>query len=188
MLTAFVVGCICFLPFPSWQQLVSFITSASVLMYAGAPLAFGVFREKLPDVERPYRLFAGPVMAPFAFIVANLIILWAGWDTDWRLGVAIVIGYVLLAISRALHLNPAETPLELRSAQWLLPYLLAIGVIVRVSAFGPMKHPWLTEWTSLVVVAAVSLVVYYWAKAVALPPERIRAHVSDVAVVDLPEH
>ena len=188
MLTAFVAACICFLPFPSWQELVGFITSASVLMYAGAPLAFGVFREKLPDLERPYRLAAGEVMAPFAFIVANLIILWSGWRTDERLGFAILLGYALLALSRVLHLNPAETPLELRSAQWLVPYLLAIGIIVRVSAFGPMKDPWLSEWTSLAAVAVVSLVVYYWARAVALPVERIRAHVSDVAVVDLPEH
>lgn len=188
MITAFVAACVCFLPFPSWQQLVSFITSASVLMYAGAPLAFGVFREKLPDLERPYRLAGGEVLAPFAFIVANLIILWSGWNTDWRLGIAIVIGYVLLAVSRIFHLNPAHPPLELRSAQWLLPYLLAMGIIVRVSAFGPMKDPWLSEWTSLAVVAAVSLVIYYWARAVALPVDRIRAHVSDVAVVDLPEH
>ena len=63
-----------------------------------------------------------------------------------------------------------------------------MGIIVRTSAFGPMKNPWLTEWTSLAVVAVVSLVVYYWARAVALPAERIRAHVADVAMVDLPEH
>ena len=37
----------------------------------------------------PYRLPGGEVLAPFAFVVANLIILWSGWDTDWRLGVAI---------------------------------------------------------------------------------------------------
>ncbi|NUR61301.1 MAG: APC family permease [Catenulispora sp.] len=188
MLAAGVVGCICFLPFPSWQKLVSFITSASVLMYAGAPLAFGVFRDKLPDVERPYRLRAGTVLAPFSFIVANLIILWSGWDTDWRLGIAIVIGYVLVAASRVFHLNPAHPPLELRSAQWLLPYLLVMGLIVRTSAFGPMRNPWFTEWTSLAVVAAVSLVVYYWAKSVALPAERIRAHVADVTLVETPEH
>jgi len=99
-----------------------------------------------------------------------------------------VIGYVLLAISRALHLNPVETPLELRSAQWLLPYLLGMGIIVRVSAFGPMRHPWLTEWTSLIAVAAVSLVVYYWARAVALSAERIRANVADVELVDAGGH
>jgi amino acid transporter len=188
MITAFIVGCICFLPFPSWQKLVSFITSASVLMYAGAPLAFGVFREKLPDFDRPYRLRAGSLLSPFAFIVANLIILWAGWDTDWRLGIAIVIGYVLLAISRIFHLNPVQPPLELRSAQWLLPWLVVMGIIVRTSAFGPMKHPWFTVWTSLIAVSVVSLVVYYWALAVALPAGRIRSHLADVAVVDLPEH
>jgi amino acid transporter len=188
MITAFVVGCVCFLPFPSWQQLVSFITSASVLMYAGAPLAFGVFREKLPDLERPYRLAGGEVLAPFAFIVANFIILWAGWETDWRLGIAIVIGYVVLALSRAFRLNPRHPPMEWRSAQWLLPYLLVMGIIVRTSAFGPMKDPWLTEWTSLIAVAVVSLVVYYWARAVALPVERIRAHVADVEIVDAGGH
>ena len=36
VVTAFGIGCICFLPFPSWQSLVGLITSASVLMYAGA--------------------------------------------------------------------------------------------------------------------------------------------------------
>jgi amino acid transporter len=157
-------------------------------MYAGAPLAFGVFREKLPDFDRPYRLRAGAVMAPFAFVVANLIILWAGWDTDWRLGIAIVIGYVLLAINRIFHLNPVEPPLELRSAQWLLPYLVVMGIIVRTSAFGPMKNPWFTEWTSLIVVAALSLAVYYWALAVALPADRIRAHLAEVRIVDAGGH
>ena len=39
LVAAFVAGCICFLPFPSWQSLVGLITSASVLMYAGAPLS-----------------------------------------------------------------------------------------------------------------------------------------------------
>ena len=44
LIAAFVTGCICFLPFPSWQSLVGLITSASVLMYAGAPLSLGAFR------------------------------------------------------------------------------------------------------------------------------------------------
>ena len=48
VIVAFIIGSICFLPFPSWQSLVGLITSASVLMYAGAPLSFGVFRKQLP--------------------------------------------------------------------------------------------------------------------------------------------
>ena len=64
LIAAFVAGCICFLPFPSWQSLVGLITSASVLMYAGAPLSLGVFRERLPDADRPYRLPAAEVLSP----------------------------------------------------------------------------------------------------------------------------
>lgn len=184
MITAFVVGCICFLPFPSWEQLVGFITSASVLMYAGAPLAFAVFRDKLPEVERPYRLPAGGLVSPLAFVVANLIILWSGWDTDWRLGVAIVLGYALLLLSRVLDLNPVRPAWDLRSAVWLPPYLVAMGLITWSSAFGPWKHPWLNEWWAMVAVAAVSFAVYQWARAVALPAGRIRALVHDVVLVE----
>jgi amino acid transporter len=92
LIAAFVAGCICFLPFPSWQSLVGLITSASVLMYAGAPLSLGVFRRRLPDAHRPFVLPGATVLAPLAFVVANLLILWSGWKTDWKLGVAILIG------------------------------------------------------------------------------------------------
>jgi amino acid transporter len=188
MMTAFIVGCVCFLPFPSWKELVGFITSASVLMYAGAPLAFGVFRDKLPEFERPYRLPGGDWLSPAAFIVANLIILWSGWKTNYRLGFAIILGYVVLALSRRFHTNPVRPVMEYRSAVWLLPYLAAMGVITYVSAFGPLKHPWLTVWTSIPAVAAVSLGVYYWAKGVALPAEQIQANIADVALVDAGGH
>jgi amino acid transporter len=119
LITAFVVGCICFLPFPSWKSLVGLITSASVLMYAGAPLALGALRRRLPDAERPYRLPSATVLAPLAFVVANLLILWSGWTTDYKLGIAILIGYVVLAANRLLGLNPTAPVLDLRAAGWL---------------------------------------------------------------------
>src|SRR5919201_4016052 len=75
LITAFVVGCVCFLPFPSWKSLVGLITSASVLMYAGAPLALGALRRRLPDATRPYRLPSARMLAPLSFVVANLLIL-----------------------------------------------------------------------------------------------------------------
>ncbi len=59
LIAAFITGVICFLPFPSWQSLVGLITSASVLMYAGAPLSLGAFRRRLPNADRPYVLPRG---------------------------------------------------------------------------------------------------------------------------------
>ncbi|MGW2646183.1 APC family permease [Streptomyces sp. NPDC001393] len=182
LITAFVVGCICFLPFPSWRSLVGLITSASVLMYAGAPLSFGVFRNRLPEAHRPYRLPVGGVLSPLAFVVANLLILWSGWTTDWKLGVAILIGYVILIANRVFKMNPITPQLDLRAAQWLPVYLVGMGLIVYLSDFGPLKHPWFPLWWDIGVTAAFSLVVYYWAMAVALPSEQIQRLIDQVVV------
>jgi amino acid transporter len=173
LITAFVVGCVCFLPFPSWKSLVGLITSASVLMYAGAPLALGALRSRLPDAERPYRLPAAGILAPAAFIVANFLILWSGWTTDYKLGIAILIGYVILAANRLLRLNPTSPLLDLRSAAWLPVYLVGMGLIVYLSDFGPRHHPWFPLWWDLLAVAVFSVFVYLWAQRVALPRDRI---------------
>jgi amino acid transporter len=173
LVTAFVIGCICFLPFPSWRSLVGLITSASVLMYAGAPLALGVFRNRLPEADRPYRAPAARLLSPAAFAVANLLILWSGWTTDWKLGVAILIGYVVLAANQVFQLNPTRPQFELRSAVWLPVYLVGMGLIVYLSDFGPTAHPWFPLWWDMVAVAVFSLAIYFWALRVALPVEKI---------------
>ena len=175
LITAFVVGCICFLPFPSWRSLVGLITSASVLMYAGAPLALGVFRARLPDAERPYRLPAARVLSPLAFAVANLLILWSGWTTDWKLGIAILIGYVILALNHVLKLNPTRPQFEVRSAVWLPVYLIGMGLIVYLSDFGPTAHPVFPLWWDMVAIVGFSLAIYFWALRAALPTEKIEA-------------
>ncbi|MET8954604.1 APC family permease [Streptomyces sp. NPDC004393] len=186
---SFITGVICFLPFPSWQELVGFITSASVLMYAGAPLAYGVFADRLPNLERPYRLPAGKVIAPLSFVVANFIIYWAGWDTLWRLGVAIILGYVLLggyawyATAKGL---PDAPRLDWKAAQWLPAYLVGLGLISWQGGFGGQGHIGL--WWDMLVVAAFSLVIYYWAKATASHSEQIERSIDEVVVTDAPAH
>ncbi|AXE84365.1 APC family permease [Streptomyces sp. Go-475] len=189
LIVSFVTGVVCFLPFPSWQQLVSFITSASVLMYAGAPLAYGVFADRLPHLGRPYRLPGGKVVSPLSFVVANLIIYWSTWDTLWRLGVAIVLGYVLLggyawyATRRGL---PDAPRLDWKAAQWLPVYLLGMGVISWQGGFGGQGHIGL--WWDIVVIAVFSLAIYYWARASASRPEEIERSIEELAVTEVPAH
>jgi amino acid transporter len=189
LIMSFVTGVVCFLPFPSWQELVGFITSASVLMYAGAPLAYGVFAERMPHLERPYRLPAGKVLAPLSFVVANLIIYWAGWDTLWRLGAAILLGYLLLGVY-AWYAVANELPdaprLDWKAAQWLPVYLLGLGLISWQGGFGGQGH--LGLWWDMLVVTAFSLVIYYWAKATASRPEDIERSIDEVVVTEAPAH
>jgi amino acid transporter len=135
LIVTFVVGLIVFLPFPSWQQLVGFITSATVLSFASGPLVVGALRRRLPDQERPFRVPGGHVIPVLAFWAANLIIYWSTWPINWKLFVAVLIGFALLPIY---HLLGQDVPsLDLKSgATWVLPWLGGLALISYLGDYG----------------------------------------------------
>jgi amino acid transporter len=167
LLLGFVLGLVFLLPFPSWHALVGLVTGASVLMYAGAPLSLGAFRRQVPDHPRPYRMPAAAVISPIAFIFANLIIYWSGFEVIWKLGFCIVIGYIIIGIS--MMYDKERPPMRWRSAQWLPVYLIGMGIISWQGQFsgGAVKAPLNTAhipfWWDMAIVAAFSLVIYFWA-------------------------
>src|SRR3954470_6653127 len=182
VISSAIVGVILFLPFPSWQKLVELIVSVSVLMYGGAPIAVGALRKQLPDAPRPYRVPAAGVLAPLGFIVANLLVMWSTWDTVWKLGVAIVIGYAILGATIVFGWNEVKPRWHLRNSAWIPVYLVGMGAIVYLSDFGPMSNPVFPLWWDMVAVAIFSAIIYFWAMAVALPTERIEEMIGDVAL------
>jgi amino acid transporter len=173
LIIAFLFGLVFLLPFPSWHSLVGLVTSASVLMYAAAPLSLGAFRKQVPEASRPYRLPGAVVIAPLAFVLANLLIYWSGFEVLWKLGVCIVVGYVLIGIFMAF--DKQRPPLDWKSAQWLPVYLIVMGIISWQGQFsgGAVKPPINTGhihfWWDMLIVAVFSLGIFYWAQAVRLP-------------------
>jgi amino acid transporter len=185
LIVAFFAGLVFLLPFPSWHSLVNLVTSASVLMYAGAPLALGAFRRQVPDADRPYRVPVGSVWSPIAFIVANLIIYWSGFETVWKLGIVVIVGYVLIAIFMAFDEN--RPPLDWKSAQWLPVYLIGLGIITWQGQFGPDNTGRIPFWWDMLVVAVFSLVIYYWAMATRLPTTEMLNLVERQSGIEPPE-
>ena len=106
VIVATLVGVLFLLPFPSWAKLVGIVTSASVFMYAGAPVALGALRRQKPDLPRTYRLPVAEILAPVAFVGAGWVILFSGWQTYSTLILALLIGYALIWLSYAFKLNP----------------------------------------------------------------------------------
>ena len=176
---SFIVGCIAFLPFPSWASLVEFISTATVMGYAAVPLAFGAMRRQEPDHPRPFRLPAGEVVTILAFIAANLVIYWNTWDILWKFYIAIAVGFVLLGIGHLVNPSEMLPTLDWRGASWLLPYLIGMGVL---SYLGPTDFAGIGVipfGIDIVLVAAFSVAIYYFAMSVRLSPEEVRGHVAD---------
>jgi len=193
---ATLIGVLFLLPFPSWAKLVGIVTSASVFMYAGAPVALGALRRQKPDLARSYRLPAAEILAPLAFAGAGWVILFSGWQTYSTLVVALLLGYALIAVSYALKLNPRAPAMDWQAAPWIITWIVGMGVITYLSAFGPggiiggigpFKHVLdqggtddIGLWGGIIASGVFSLIIYFWALATRLPDEKVDEYVREV--------
>lgn len=186
IIISFVVGFICLLPFPSWKSLVSLVTSATFIMYAFAPVTLAALRRTDPDRPRPYRLPWAVVLAPLSFILANEMIYWAGWITIYKLMLAMVLGYLIFALSYLFGRRMERPPLDLRTLGWLLPWLGGTALISYLGQYEGIKV--IPSWIDLAVVAVFNLIIFYVANALALPAERAQEAIArDLTDTDLDE-
>jgi amino acid transporter len=177
---AFAVGMLVFLPFPGWQKLVGFITSVSVIIYAAQCLSLAAMRRQLPDWERPFRLKGAEILAPLGFVIANLIVIFAGWDIDWKMFAAIGIGLVLLAISQLTRPAQERVSLDWSASAWMWPWLLGLLVLSFVSSFPGGKN-YLHFGVDMGVTAAFSLLIYFFALTRRLSPAQVKERMETAA-------
>ena len=191
-----IIGLLFLLPFPSWTKLVGVVTDASVLMYAGAPLALGALRRQKPNLPRPYSIPAAEIMAPLGFVLAGLIVYWAGWQTLTTLIVAMLVGYALIALSYAFRLNAAAPKMDWQSAPWILTWFVGTLLISYFGTFGAggivggvgvfknvLDHGGNNDlglWGGIAAEVFWSLVIYYWAMATRLSEQQVDIYVKDV--------
>jgi amino acid transporter len=189
-----IVGLLFLLPFPSWASLVDIVTGASVLMYASAPLALGALRKSKPKEARSYRIPGATVFAPAAFFLANCIVYWSGWNTVSLLMAVLLVGYIVMALSSALHLNEKMPKMDWGASVWIFPYLIGMTLL---SYFGNFGHGGifglsatahdliggsgdLPFWYDLLVLAFFSVVIYLVAVRTALPESKVDEYVHGV--------
>jgi amino acid transporter len=178
LIVAFVVGLIVFLPFPSWQQLVGFITSATVLSFASGPLVMAALRKRIPAHERPFRVPGGHLIPFLAFWAANLIIYWSTWPINWKLFVAVLIGFVLLGIFHLTGQVHARSYDMKAGATWTLPWLGGLALISYLGDYGGTGL--IGFGVAIPVIGVFSAVIYLIAYAVALPAEKVQEYIDDV--------
>jgi amino acid transporter len=163
LVVTYVVGVLFFFPFPSWQKLVSAVSSITVLSYSIGPVILLRLRTVMPQARRPFRLRAAGVVAPLAFIVANWIVYWTGYGVaKWMFGAvfAYIAGYLLwVALVRRVPLGS----LGWAQAWWVFPYMAGMCLISYLGPAGDMGGTGvLGFFTGMWCVAGFSLVVLWF--------------------------
>jgi amino acid transporter len=183
VILTFIAGTIFFLPFPGWQKLVGFVTSATVLSFGSGPLALLAMRKQLPDQNRPFKLPAVHLLAYLGFLASNLIIYWSGWNIIWQLMIAVLIGYIILILHETA--NRGKTPkLEFRSGAWVVVWLVGLTFISWLGAYPAMgKHAGnqglISIGWGIPILAIFSALVTWLAVSQRLPVDKVTAHLNE---------
>jgi amino acid transporter len=188
LLLTFIVGLIVFLPFPSWQQLVGFITSATVLSFGSGSLVLAAMRRQLPDHARPFKLPGGDLLPFLAFYSSNMIVFWAGWATNWKLFVAVALGFVVLAI---FYLTSRDSMPKMdwkAGATWALPWLGGLCLISYLGDYPEKsKHAGNTSTIGFgmgfLVLLVLSAAVYWLALKVRLSNDEVATNIERMTTV-----
>ncbi len=152
------LGLFLFLPFPSWQQMVSFLVAAFVFSYGVGPLALIVLRKTMPLHPRPFKVPAAKFTCLLAFYICNLLIFWTGWGIVSKMMLAILLGYVFLAGFKFTN-QGRNLKLEWKNSWWLFPYIILTAAISYMGSFGGGKN-YLPFGLDFVVIAVVTVIIY----------------------------
>ncbi len=153
-----------------FKELVTLNSAALVLSFCVGPLGIVALRRILPERPRPFRLPAALPVALAGFIVVTFIVYWSGWDTMWRLAVALGVGLLVYA-ARIPYTHGPESRPDWRQALWLVPYLLGLGVISFLGSFGGGQDMLPFGWDLL---ACTVLAVAVFALAIRTPLDRAK--------------
>lgn len=133
----FVVGILSFLPFPGWQKLVAFLSSASILSYSIGPICLLAMRRLQPDTARPFKLSWALIVSYISFYLCNLMLYWCGFPILWKLSIALVLGLLIYFLCHKERSN-------LLALCWFIFYITGLMIISYLGSFeglGVLKFP-----------------------------------------------
>lgn len=177
LLFNFVAGMIIFLPFPGWAELVGFISSAVILSLAFGPVSLAALRYQVPNLKRPFRVPFGVVFSAISFVFVGFVVYWTGWETNWKVFLAALMGLLILGITRMAN-KETNDPLNLKESIWIWPYIFGLGLISYLGSYGKGLGL-LSEGLAMAIIAIFSLAIFVLALKLRLPDEQARSLVSE---------
>jgi amino acid transporter len=150
------VGVLFIILLPSWQSLVEIMSVLAVFTFSIGAVSLHVFRNNGVGDDST-RLRGMNVIAPVAFVVSTLVILWEPWDI-LRKTIPVIVATLLYYVF--VHVRHRFDRGELNGGIWLIVYLAVVYAVSYAGSFG--GRGWLPGPWDSVVVGAISLALYLW--------------------------
>lgn len=147
--------------FRGWGSIAEVVGVATVISYVTGPVAVMSLRRLAPDLPRPVRLRAMPVIAPVAMVFGSLVMYWACWPLTGKVIFIMAIGLPVWAWYE-LRKPWAELRPHLRAGAWVVAYLLVMALTSWAGSTEYGGRGYLPVGWDVVVVAAIGLAFYVW--------------------------
>ncbi|WP_329562818.1 APC family permease [Kitasatospora sp. NBC_01266] len=147
--------------FRGWGSLASIVSVATVISYVTGPVTVMALRRLAPDLARPVRLRAMPVIAPVAMVFGSLVLYWARWPLTGKVIVLMAAGLPIWAWYE-LRKPWAELKPHLKAGTWMIAYLLVMAAVSWAGSTEYGGQGYIPEGADLALVAVLALVFYYW--------------------------
>ncbi|MGH8274741.1 MAG: amino acid permease [Gammaproteobacteria bacterium] len=197
LIVTFLIACIFFFPFPSWHQLVGYVSDITVLSYGIGPIVLLIMRLRRPDEPRKFRLRGAWIVAPLAFIASNWVIFWTGATTVTFLFGLIGALFLLYALWYLVIARKPAREFGWKHAWWILPYFVGLWALSwigptnlgpeTVSLFYVRSLDLLPLGWDMIAIGVFSLLILYQAIRCALPREEADAYFERIKGADMPE-
>ncbi|WP_424889953.1 APC family permease [Streptomyces sp. XH2] len=147
--------------FRGWGSIAEIVGVATVISYITGPVAVMSLRRIAPDMKRPVKLKAMPVIAPIAMIFGSLVMYWARWPLTGKVIFIMAIGLPIWAWYE-LRKPWAELKPHLQAGAWMVTYLLVMAFVSWAGGTEFGGKGYLAEGWDIVVVVLIALAFYAW--------------------------
>ncbi|GAA1398159.1 APC family permease [Kitasatospora putterlickiae] len=147
--------------FRGWGSLAEIVSVATVISYITGPVAVMALRRLAPELPRPVRLRAMPVIAPVAMVFGSLVLYWARWPLTGKVILLMAAGLPIWAFYE-LRKPFAELKPHLKAGAWMIAYLFVMAGVSWAGSADFGGRGYLPEGWDLIVVAVIALAFYAW--------------------------
>ncbi len=157
LLITYIIAVLFLLPFPTWYQIVSVSTTATIINYLAGGPALIVLRKTAPEVNRAYKAPAPWIIGSLSFVASSMLIYWTGWPYLGYVFLITAFGLPLLVMGyrKSIGIDYSET-IAFSAVFWIvLTVLIYYGFIIN-------ELPFYVYWSAFSILLIASMAYLYF--------------------------